>query len=569
MALASTVAALHMVLFMSPSPSSSPSTESSSPRRRGLKNHWSSSKFSIFDGLTGGGVGSFDEYDLMAREAASSDAILNLPGDERPPLPPYGIEDALRESRMWDYTFAIVVYDPPHDKFIGLYSKSHQWKQSNAKLFHAMRHLCHAVRRLFPGRFAGPGSPEMVFAIGGGDYPHVKRSELPRATDGGGVAPVLMFGSAFRNGEVYPNMMPMPMPTPQHLDCFTHWIDAGTVCKFWRERTHFASSDLEVKEGGDAGANRRHGSDGKLIFGEGLGLQWDDLKPQLVWRGSDFNFLPSLCRAVRPSTGIVHASPRIGWGRRRHGAIRALAREYDTLLPRWKAAVLTAQAEEEADERMGREPWANMKFSAYMQGGNKGPTAGSPIYAPWELAGIAVGRGISPLELARYRYHIDLGGGGGTTWTGTTNKLAMPGLLFHHVTPTKDYYHDLMVPWRHYVPVNHDLADLRSKFDWAESRPGEARKIAESATQFMRYLGTPEGFGRMFEASFVDPIRRAIDAYQPVSATHPGGATWREVLSSLEDGDRFVPVMECTGVTCWEARARWTEGDDLRGVSGK
>jgi hypothetical protein len=104
-------------------------------------------------------------------------------------------------------------------------------------------------------------------------------------------------------------------------------------------------------------------------------------------------------------------------------------------------------------------------------------------------------------DLARYKYHIDLGGGGGTTWTGTIDKLAMPGLLFHHMTPTKDYFHDLLVPWRHYIPVSEDLSDLKSKYDWAESHPNEAKRIADASTQFMRELGTVEGFGRMKTSS--------------------------------------------------------------------
>ena len=58
-----------------------------------------------------------------------------------------------------------------------------------------------------------------------------------------------------------------------------------------------------------------------------------------------------------------------------------------------------------------------------------------------------------PEEMARYKYQIDFGGGGGTTFGSTAAKLAMPGLLFHHVTPTKDYFHDDLVPWVHYVPL--------------------------------------------------------------------------------------------------------------------
>ena len=49
----------------------------------------------------------------------------------------------------------------------------------------------------------------------------------------------------------------------------------------------------------------------------------------------------------------------------------------------------------------------------------------------------------------------------GTTWSGTIQKLAMPGLLFHHETEVKDYLFDLIKPYEHYVPVRRDLADLK------------------------------------------------------------------------------------------------------------
>lgn len=51
--------------------------------------------------------------------------------------------------------------------------------------------------------------------------------------------------------------------------------------------------------------------------------------------------------------------------------------------------------------------------------------------------------------------------------------MALPGLLFHHMTPTKVWFHDLMIPWVHFVPVSLDLSDLRQKFIWAESHPEE------------------------------------------------------------------------------------------------
>lgn len=157
----------------------------------------------------------------------------------------------------------------------------------------------------------------------------------------------------------------------------------------------------------------------------------------------------------------------------------------------------------------------------------------------------AIGDRMSREEMAKYRYQLDIGGGGGTTWSGTVQKLAMPGLLFHHETPTKDYIHDIMKPWIHYVPVRSDLRDLKEKFDWAESHPEAAKRIAGQGTALVRSLGTPEGFGEMFNEVFVAQLQRVMDAYQPVSTTHPG-LSWGEVLKN--NGVREMrPRAACNG----------------------
>ena len=56
-------------------------------------------------------------------------------------------------------------------------------------------------------------------------------SKLPHLN---GVAPVLQFGSSFRDTSVYPNMIDMPMPGGDlHMGCFLHWSVSGKtdVCK--------------------------------------------------------------------------------------------------------------------------------------------------------------------------------------------------------------------------------------------------------------------------------------------------------------------------------------------------
>ena len=143
------------------------------------------------------------------------------------PLPRYKLQDALYESTIFESTFCIVIYDPPTDKFNMLYSKEHKWKAGNKKLWKAMREFTFMLRKVFPGRFTY-NSPELVIPVASGDYPHVHPTKIPHVD---GVAPVLMFGSAFRDYNMYPNMIAMPMPHSHHLGCFLQWVyDQRRVC---------------------------------------------------------------------------------------------------------------------------------------------------------------------------------------------------------------------------------------------------------------------------------------------------------------------------------------------------
>jgi len=281
------------------------------------------------------------------------------------------------------------------------------------------------------------------------------------------------------------------------------------------------------------------------------------IQPQVVWRGTDFGYLQSL----QPRPSLIkpymnsYVDPTKNYKTRRAEAVHSLTQQFDKLLPRWKGVALTADAELQVEEEEEEDdtndtstilPWANMKLSSYIFAG-KSPTIGSVRYEAFQSVGIATGEYMNLQELAKYKYHIDLGGGGGTTWSGTIEKLGMPGLLFHHVTPMKDYIHDYLIPWKHYIPVSADLKDLKQKFDWAESHPVEAKRIADASTDFMRELSTPQGFSKMFEQAFVEPMQRVIEAYQPVASVHDG-VSWRELFQSMGKDCQVWPVMECTGM---------------------
>ena len=185
-------------------------------------------------------------------------------------------------------------------------------------------------------------------------------------------------------------------------------------------------------------------------------------------------------------------------------------------------------------------PWINVKFSHFMSGGKKTLASLGEEYQAFQSVGISAAGEVMSLEsLSKYKYHIDLGGGGGTTWSGTLEKLAMPGLLFHHVTPTKDYFHDALVPWVHYVPVAEDLGDLMEKYEWAEAHPEEARKIAERGTEWVReWYGSVEGFRVTFDEFYRKPLQSVVDAY-----VHD--KDWKGIME--REGKNMKPILRCSG----------------------
>ena len=128
-------------------------------------------------------------------------------------------------------------------------------------------------------------------------------------------------------------------------------------------------------------------------------LSWDKLIPQIIWRGRDYACLHTLRRKDFQSPYTVSEFP---------------------FFPRRQAVNMTKNGES----------WINASFISRIS-----RTA------------------MSGEQLAQYKYQIDFGGAGGTTWTGTLEKLAMPGLLFHHETPAKDFYYNSLKAWHHYVPV--------------------------------------------------------------------------------------------------------------------
>lgn len=418
---------------------------------------------------------------------------------------PYNIENVMLALQHFDTNFFVWLYVAQRDEFVALYDESLPWNAGAARIRTDGHVLSYALRKQFPERFKGKKgkSSDLAFLATVGDSIHFSSAqcldpEYRHRCKLDKFAPIFVFGSAFNDQEMLPSQIPMPMPPKPHMPCFSRWQESQKVCQ-----------DLQPRNG-DSGPG--------LVFEEHVGVGWDDLIPTVIWRGTDFAFLHQMFKDLRKPAYGIDVKPKIAeYGKDPAAVIRALYDSWDELLPRWKGVLLTAEAELEASQRDdGSVPWADIKFASYIEDRKRMPCSEGPFYRAWNKLGIpAYGKSVYLDETAHYKYHIDLGGGGGTTWTGTINKLSMPGVLFHHVTPTKDWFHDHIEPWVHYIPVSVDLSDLKERYEWAEANPEEARKISDNATEFARWIGTPKGFEQLYNKYFVDNLRAVIDAYQP------------------------------------------------------
>ena len=466
------------------------------------------------------------------------------------PLPQYTIHQVINAAHIYRSRYALLHYNPSTNKFTGYYSRQHEWVTGNNKLIGSITVVTKLLRNLFPDRFSSSNNSdddEFVMAISSGDYPAISRTyggcihnnqDSPCDESLLTAAPILHFGSVFRFG-MFPNMIGMPMPG-DHLNCFeNYWMVTAaaptkTVAATTRECPAFVTTPQRYV------------------------LSWDELIPQLIWRGTDFRFLQIQSGLSQPYKWKNLMNNKLNGDNdgnnnldaatadeKKAKLIEVLKKNYDNLVPRWKGVIYTAESEIEAARSNSPLPKINIKFTHVAEGGMHS-AIGSAEYAQFEQIGFPVaGEYMNGLELAKYKYHIDLGGGGDTTWTGTTHKLGMPGLLFHHVTPTKDYIHDYIKPWVHYIPVQSDLSDLLEKLDWAESHPKEAQSISENATQLIKRLKTLEGFEPLFQEYLLKPLLAVVEAYTPLKESLMDNDGKQQQFEHLV-GDSMTPFIECS-----------------------
>ena len=120
------------------------------------------------------------------------------------------------------------------------------------------------------------------------------------------------------------------------------------------------------------------------------------------------------------------------------------------------------------------------------------------------------------------------------------------GVLFHHETPTKDWFYDLMKPYQHYVPIRLDLADLRGKFEWAEANQARAKEISAAGKEFSKFLFSEGYMTSIYNELFVDYLGTVVESY----ISHD--STWKESSQRYADnGFKLTQVAFCRATRCF------------------
>ena len=199
--------------------------------------------------------------------------------------------------------------------------------------------------------------------------------------------------------------------------------------------------------------------------------KWDNLIPKAIWRGSDYHFYQSGDPGAKPEASRfirqIKAAPD------KKAAMRALLAG-SSIGPRLRAVFMSQLNPDLIDAK-------------FFNWSNKRRTGGSHF-------GLVTTDHIEENIMGKYKYQLDLGGGGGTTWSGVIPKLSMPGVLFHHETAMKDSYFDQLKPYVHYLPLKEDLSNFEELVRFVETNPTEAQAISQRASDWVREFRKLEAY---------------------------------------------------------------------------
>ena len=98
--------------------------------------------------------------------------------------------------------------------------------------------------------------------------------------------------------------------------------------------------------------------------------------------------------------------------------------------------------------------------------------------------------------------------------------MALGSLVFKVESDRYTWFHTLVRPHVHYIPVKADLSDLRAQYEWAMNHPADAERIAKAGQKVATSLNTTE-FRRIAREIISKTIDECDDDYRSMKFHHP------------------------------------------------
>ena len=400
--------------------------------------------------------------------------------------------------------------------------------------------LVDALKSKFPERFQ-QGQPSFQLLFSTSAHPQTDCVMEDNVDDcaAESFAPILQFGSVPKESHLLPTAKAMPFPS--FTSCLINW-KFGRDSSSSRPPTACPLHHMHLDPSGKPYSDT---------------TRWHDLKPQIIWRGSDTEFLPefklNLYRGKdMPVQQAISEAAGGDVAKLDEDTLAAtLLDKFAILTPRLRALALSIFAKRGAATN-GSMPWIDAKFNA--------DEHLDESMREWGDSFLSNVR-ISQHEMAQYKYLLDLGGVGGTSHEETIAKLALPGVLFHHESLTSDWFHhEDMLPWVHYIPVKLDLSDLREMFVWAETHQDEAEAIARAGTELALRMASDSYMKSTYDSMFGDYMAKVVDAYQPGEYE-----TVESIIAQYEaDGFELTERATCDN----DCKCSWVDGEAITYVNG-
>jgi len=318
-------------------------------------------------------------------------------------------------------------------------------------------------------------------------------------------APIFTFGSIPKDTTKMPNLI--QGPTLPFVTCMAHAYDPN---KF-SDQCDWYSTPFQCT--------------GDNMF-TGSSVQYDSLTPKMFWRGSDWPYLEAYdSQGTRSGSAFLFNNHLCDASREVIvNAVLNSGNNEDKLMdervsPRLRAVIRGRLNPNDYD----------IKFSDSNEHAPGSFCIDSQMPDTFESNNTK-----TACDVANYKWLLDIGGGGGTSWKSTFWFLGMPGVLFHHETPMKDSFYDMIKPWIHYIPLNNDLSDLDERLNWAKANPAECAAISKRANEFVSWMMTPIGLKEHAYFTFVKPLKKFIKQY---GTSEDNSMDVREMTLRYSNGD--------------------------------